>query len=381
MKKVLIFGSTGAIGRSTLDVIRRDRNNFKVIGVCVYRNIKLLKEQIDEFEPEYVCVVERNVGENLQIGKGRKLFLGEEGLREFSSVKADISVMAISGISSLNPLLTTIENAEMVALANKESLVVGGFLVKEQARKFNTKIIPIDSEISALFQLLNLDGRDGLEKVYLTASGGSLLHWEKKDIERAGVKDVLNHPVWKMGKRITVDSATLVNKGFEVVETNYFFDLDYRFIDIIIHKECLMHAMIKFKDNIFFACFYNPDMRIPISFALYYPDRRNSIEDFNFFSKPASLSFSPVDYEKFPLLKVILEAAKRGGNSLVVVNACDEVAVDYFLKEKINFYGIFKAVDYIFNLYEYKEVNSLEEIFFWDRWAREKTEEYLRKLC
>ncbi len=385
MKKVLIFGSTGSIGKNTLSVIKASKGKFKVIGLCANRDISTLDRQIKEFRPAYVCVRDESKIKNLKgrLRGGVKLFTGQKGLEEFSSLKSDISLMAISGISSLKPLLIAIAHSKRIALANKESIVAAGPLVLARARKFNTRILPVDSEINALFQLIKLrfgpDCRDSFRKVYLTASGGALLGLGKEELAKVGVREVLAHPTWKMGRRVTVDSATLVNKGFEVVETHHFFGLPYNKIGVVLHKESAVHAFLEYSDNTLFACHYPPDMKMPISHALYYPNRPRSNFGVNFKSS-FSYSFRPLNYKDYPLLAMILEAAKREDNSLVILNAADEVAVEYFLSQRVKFTDIYKVMAYIFRRYKPSKIKRVEDVFFWDNWARGEAEKYLKKL-
>lgn len=385
MKKVIIFGSTGSIGRNALEVIKKEKSKFKVLGLCVNRDIKTLYHQIKEFHPSYVCVRDEGQAKRLspKLEKRIKLFKGQKGLDEFSRINSDISVMAISGVSCLKPLFTNIEYTQRIALANKESLVTAGSLVFKKARQFNTEILPVDSEINALFQLIRANGSEArgnnFSKVYLTASGGALAGYKKKDLDKVRVREVLAHPNWKMGKRITVDSATLVNKGFEVIETHFFFGIPYKKIGIVFHKESLVHALVEYKDNTLFACLYPPDMKMPISFALCYPQRSNSGREINFKGK-FSYSFAPLCYDNYPLLKIILEAASRGDNALVVLNACDELAIDYFLGKKIKFTDIHKVMRYIFKSYPSHQIRSIDDVFYWDNWSRIKTKEYLERL-
>lgn len=382
-KEIVIFGSTGSIGKNTLEVIKQSQDKFRVIGLCANKDINTLYSQIKQFAPKYVCVSDEKEAKKLRkkLNSKTKLFQGKEGLKDFSAVNSDISVMAISGVSSLLPLLINIEHTKTIALANKESIVVAGSLVFDKARKFNTKILPVDSEINALFQLIDTrTGQSNLAKdlrcVYITASGGALAGCQKKNLTRVSVKKVLAHPTWKMGKRITIDSATLVNKGFEVIETHHFFNLPLDKINIVIHKESAVHALVEFKDNALLACLYPPSMRIPISYALSYPNRF-SAKSRNIFKNKFSYSFEPIRYNEYPLLKVILQAAKRNDNSLVILNACDEVAIDYFLRKKIRFSDIYKVMQYIFKNYEPCKLKTVDEVLFWDNWARVKTAEYL----
>ncbi|MCK5494494.1 MAG: 1-deoxy-D-xylulose-5-phosphate reductoisomerase [Candidatus Omnitrophica bacterium] len=396
MKKIIIFGSTGSIGKSALDVVRQSPGKFRILGLSANRDTKTLYKQIKEFSPKYVCVRDEKAAKAIKpdLDKICKLFKGDKGLEEFSNLKSDISIMAISGISALKPLLVNIRYAKRIALANKESLVTAGKLIFNEARRFNTEIIPVDSEINALFQLVSINREDIkanniLRKIYLTASGGALADYKKKDLDKVSVKQVLNHPTWKMGRRITVDSATLMNKGFEVIESHYFFNIPYDKINIVIHKESVVHALVEYKDDTFFSCMYSPDMRMPISFALYYPERFDSDKKKSVISKGTSFlknkngflcSFYPVNYSKYPILEIILQSAKKQDNSLIILNACDEIAIDYFLKKKIKFTDIHRVIKFMFNRYPAAKITDINDIFYWDNWGRIKTREYLNKL-
>ncbi len=383
MKKVLIFGSTGSVGKNALSVIKKSEGEFKVLGLCANSDTQMLMRQVREFKPSYVCLRSEEAAAKLpaSLKKRVRLFTGEKGLTEFASLKSDISLMAISGISCLEPLLLNIRHTKRVALANKESIVAAGSLVFKEADKYRTQILPVDSEINALFQLITDKNKSGDEfkKVYLTASGGALSGYSKKDLTKVKAKKVLAHPTWKMGKRITVDCATLVNKGFEVIETHFFFNIAYEKIAIVIHKESIVHALVECKDNTLLACLYPPDMKMPISFALYYPKRFNAAKADNF-KKNISLSFAPISYSRYPLLRIILEAAKKEDNSLTILNACDEVAIDWFLKQRIGFTHIYKVMQYIYNRYPSHKIRKVDDVFYWDEWARTKTKEYLSRL-
>ncbi|MBU2044894.1 MAG: 1-deoxy-D-xylulose-5-phosphate reductoisomerase [Candidatus Omnitrophica bacterium] len=384
MKKVLIFGSTGSIGRNALKVIGKAKGQFKVIGLSANRDIDTLNRQIAEFRPSFVCLNDRSQAEKLKsrLPKGLEVFSGESGLLEFASLESDISLMAISGISCLRPLLKNIKHTKRIALANKESLVTAGSLVFEEAKKQKTEILPVDSEINALFQLFETNKsltNGNLNRVYLTASGGALAGCKHKDLSKVTVGRVLAHPTWKMGPRITVDSATLVNKGFEVIETHFFFNLAYEKIDILIHRESMIHALIEETDGTLFACLYPPDMKTPISFALHYPDRKKGNCKVNF-KNSFSCNFRPIRYSDYPLLKVTLDAAKRNDNSLVILNACDEVAISNFLKGKIKFTDIGKVITKVLEKYPAHQIKNINDVLGWDNWARIKAEELIDKL-
>ncbi|MCM8787605.1 MAG: 1-deoxy-D-xylulose-5-phosphate reductoisomerase [Candidatus Omnitrophica bacterium] len=383
MKKVIIFGSSGSIGKNALDVIRKSKNNFKVIGLCVYKDVETLFAQAKEFLPENVCIVDKTHFHKIKdLPKKIKVFMGKDGLNDFSKISSDISVMAIAGLSCLEPFLHHIPYTKRIALANKESIVTASRFVFKEAKKYNVEIFPIDSEINAIFQFFSLDKKilkNNLNKVYITASGGSLLNYRKKNLTSVKIKDVLSHPTWKMGKRITVDCATLVNKGFEVIEVHNFFGIPYEKIDVLIHRQSQVHALLELKDKTIIACLYPADMRIPISYALHYPERFYNNDGMDFKNK-ICFSFEPISFKKFPLLKLILEAAKREDNSLVILNACDEISIEYFLKKKIKFIHIYKALEYMFSIYPSTRLKTIEDVFYWDNWAREKTKEYLDRV-
>jgi 1-deoxy-D-xylulose-5-phosphate reductoisomerase len=378
MKSVLIFGSTGSIGKNALDVVRRHAANFRVKGLCAHRDVIGLRRQLREFKPAYVCVVDPGAAAALgELPAGTRLFKGPEGLEEFARLNCDISVMGISGVACLKPLMINLKHAKCVALASKEPIVVAGTFVFEAARRHKTRIIPVDSEINALFQLFSDITRD-IDKVYLTASGGSLFDYTPAQLKKVGVKEVLSHPTWRMGKRITVDSATLVNKGFEVVETHHFFNIAYEDIGVVIHRESQAHALVQCRDNAMFACIYPTDMRIPLAYALNYPQRRSSKGGLDF-SRNISFSFQPLDYRQFPLLKLVRDAALRGANSLAVVNACDEVAVESFLAGHLSFTDIRAVLEHVWEKCPYGRLNRLDDVYHWDEWARAKTREYIKQ--
>ncbi len=381
MKKILVFGSTGSIGKNALEVIKQGSDQFRVIGLCANQDIDALWEQVKEFKPSYVCLVNQERAEELNkiLPKSVELFTGQEGLEKFSSLSSDISLMAISGISCLGPLLINIKSSKRIALANKEAIVCAGSLVFKTAKKYKTEIIPVDSEINALFQLIGRPEKGDLRKIFLTASGGALANYDVGELDKAGVEEVLNHPTWSMGKRVTIDSATLVNKAFEVVEAHRFFDMPYEDIGIVIHKESIIHALIQYQDNSLLACLYPPDMKMPISHALYYPKRLKS-KYRDELDKPFNCNFKPINFERYPLLKLVLDAAKRDDNSLAILNAVDEVAIDYFLNKKIKFTDMHKVMKSIFKNYPSNKINNIKDLKYWDRWGREKAKEFLDKL-
>jgi 1-deoxy-D-xylulose-5-phosphate reductoisomerase len=362
MKRILILGSTGSIGRNVLDVIKKHKDKFKVVGLSAKSNLKLLKKQLGDFDVPYGCIVDTNY-KNIRLKKSKILY-SEEGLLEIINLtKPDILVNALVGISGLKPLFYAIEkNIPYIALANKESIVVGGELLKEKLKNKNSKIMPIDSEHSALFQCLKNENINNIEKVIITASGGPLF---KKKIKTKNVKNIISHPIWKMGKKISVDSATMVNKGFECIEAHYLFDIPYEKIDILIHPQALIHSFVEFIDGNVLACLFYPDMRIPISYALGCLEER--IE--NFAKKIDLLMLNKVEfykpnYRRFPLLKILLDCVKTNYNSyLIAFNTANEVLVEKFIDGKIKFEEILKYLKIIISKHKPKKANSLEEIF------------------
>ena len=378
MKRILILGSTGSIGRNVLDVIKKHKDKFKVVGLSAKSNLKLLKKQLEDFDVPYGCIVDTNY-KNIRLKKSKILY-SEEGLLEIIELtKPDILVNALVGISGLKPLFYAIEkNIPYIALANKESIVVGGELLKEKLKNKNSKIIPIDSEHSALFQCLKNENINNIEKVIITASGGPLF---KKKIKTKNVKNIISHPIWKMGKKISVDSATMVNKGFECIEAHYLFDIPYEKIDILIHPQALIHSFVEFIDGNVLACLFYPDMRIPISYALGCLEER--IE--NFAKKIDLLMLNKVEfykpnYRRFPLLKILLDCVKTNYNSyLIAFNTANEVLVEKFIDGKIKFEEILKYLKIIISKHKPEKVNSLEEIFEIHKEVKKEVEQIISK--
>ena len=375
-KKVLIFGSTGSIGLNTLAVIRGDQENFEVMGICANNDVDTLLCQIKEFKPRYICVANETSARKItgKVPKNIIFFKGEQGLLDFARIKCDISVMAITGICALRPLWENIPHARRIALANKESVVTAGKILFKRAAKFHTEIIPVDSEINSLFQLFDFEKE--FNRVYITASGGPLLDYKKSDLNKVTSQKVLKHPTWKMGKRITVDSATLVNKAFEVVETHEFFNVPYDKIRVVIHRESVVHAMIERNDCSIFACMYPPDMKMPIAFSLYYP-RRVFDKNMGLMKDKFSLNFEPIDIGKFPGFSTVLEAAEKGEAYLAAVNGADEVAVAGFLDKKIKFTDITEIIGKVFARCHAPKITDIHEVLFWDQWGREMAGKYI----
>ena len=374
MKNVIILGSTGSIGTQTLEVIEKLENKFNVLGLACGANIELIKSQIEKFKPKYVSVAnQKDVLELEKIYKNIQFFYGEDGLLELSKIKEnDILVVATSGVVSVKAVLSAIKEKKTIALANKETLVMAGDIVMQKARENNVSIIPIDSEHSAILQCLNKTDNPYAKNLWITASGGAFRTNTREEMANFSAKEALNHPRWSMGKKITVDCATLVNKGLEVIEAHHLYNFSYDNIKVVIHPQSIVHSFVEFCDGSFLAQMGVPSMHIPIQYALSYPERFEGIKtnSFNIFNQ--ELEFLKPDYEKFPLLKLTIDCGRIGGIMPAVLNAANEVAVYKFLNNEIKFLDIEKIV--------FKEVESannianptLEEIFEVDKAIREK---------
>jgi len=375
MKKIAILGSTGSIGKNTLDVIRHHPDNFKAVGLSVCSDIGTLDKQIKEFKPYFVCVKDKEAGFKLikKISPKIKVFVGEEGLNYLvREKKIDQIMFAISGSAALEPLINAIDAGKDIALANKEALVMAGPIIMDMASKKNVNILPVDSEQSAIWQCLKNEEKVKLKNIYLTASGGSLKDFTRQAIKKVSLKTVLKHPRWKMGKKITVDSATLMNKGLEVLEAMFLFNVSSKNIKVLIHPEALIHSMVEFIDGIIIAQISATDMRIPIQYALSFPERLPGNFDAPDFFKLSKLHFEKPDFDKFPCLRLAYQAADTLGTLPCVLNAANEVAVGEFLKEKLRFVDISSLVEKVMLKHKVKNKPSLEDIRDADSWAKQE---------
>ena len=362
MKTVNIYGSTGSIGTQSLNVIRKNRDKFKVIGLTAEKNLTLLEKQITEFSPEFVFIKDKKKAEYLKNKYGIDVFYGENGLIDFASYKkVDISLIGISGIAGILPTYTAIQYSKRIALANKESLVSAGEFIINKAKKNNTEIIPVDSEHSAIFQCLMKNQKKYLRKIILTASGGPFWSYPKEKFREINVEDALKHPTWKMGKKITIDSATLMNKGLEIIEAKWLFNVTPDKIDVIIHPQSIIHSMVEYSDGSIIAQLGIPSMEIPISYALFYPERAFLEKSLDITSK--SLTFFKPDFEKFPTLNFAYEALKRGKGYPAGLNMANELAVNAFLKRKIKFYEIFEIIEKIFDFKFLENFTKINDVF------------------
>jgi len=374
MKKVLILGSTGSIGVNTLNVIRNFPDRFKITALTVNTNTELLIEQVNEFKPELVVVTDNTVSDELKkhIPADCTLLTGREGLlKAASETDYDILVGAMVGFAGLPPTIEAIKRGKRIALANKETLVVAGELVMKYCKEFGAEIIPVDSEHSAIYQCLVGENKNDIEKLILTASGGPFLNKDKSFFDKATVDEALNHPNWKMGNKITIDSATMINKGLEVIEAHWLFGLPTKKIDVVIHPQSIVHSMVQFKDSSIKAQMGLPDMKLPIQYALSFPERLEN--DFPRTDLPVLeiLNFYKPDFDKFESLKLAFEALETGGTAPCILNAANEVAVQKFLNREIKFSHITMLIQKALEKIGNHQSPDLDTIFECDRATRE----------
>ncbi len=364
MQKVLILGSTGSIGTQTLEVIDK-LNNFQVFALACGKNIELLKKQIAKYNPSFVCVQEENDAKNIRQDFPKlNVLSGDSGLIELAKCENyDILVAATSGIVGVRAVLEAIKHKKKIALANKETLVMAGDIVIKEAQKHGVSILPIDSEHSAILQCLGSYDNKSAKRLWITASGGPFLNNTREEMKNFSAQEALNHPRWAMGKKITVDCATLVNKGLEVIEAHHLYNFNYDDIKVVIHPQSIVHSFVEFIDGSFLAQMGVPSMHIPIQYALCYPNRFEGIktDSFNIFNQ--NLQFLEPNCEKFPLLKLTIECGKKGGIMPAVLNAANEVAVYKFINNEINFLDIEKLVFDCVEKTDNIKNPSLEEIF------------------
>jgi 1-deoxy-D-xylulose-5-phosphate reductoisomerase len=375
MKYITILGSTGSIGVSTLDVIEKNPETFKVAALAAGRNVKLLARQIVKYNPQVVAVSAREDAEKLRQIQGLKkkirILYGEKGIEEVAShPSSEIVVSSVSGAAGLKPTLAAIGAGKDIALANKETMVIAGNIVTERAKKKKVRILPVDSEHSAIFQCLAGQKMQNLKRILLTASGGPFYNLSRNELKKVTLEQALRHPRWKMGNKITIDSASLMNKGLEVIEAKWLFDVDIARIDVLIHPQSIVHSMIELLDGSVLAQLGIADMRIPIAYALTYPDRL--INDLKMLSlaEIGSLEFFKPDMKKFPCLGLAYEAGRLGGTAPVVLNAANETAVSAFTEKKICFNDLPKVIEKVMDKHQVKKNPTLNDILGTDREAR-----------
>lgn len=372
MQRLAIIGSTGSIGRQTLDVVRQHSDIFCMELLTANDSWEMLAQQAIEFDVNAVVISNALHYDNLKSALSNsdiKVYCGAEAVeQEVCNENIDVVVTAISGFAGMRPTISAIKSGKKIALANKETLVVAGELIMPLARQYNAPILPVDSEHSAIFQCMV--GERDVSKIILTASGGALREWDAAAMERASVEDVLKHPNWDMGNKITVDSATMLNKGFEVIEAKWLFALSGKQIDVVIHPQSIVHSMVEFVDGSIKAQMGCPDMRLPIQYALTFPHRL-PLELCKKYNPYGSLTFEEVDYAKYPCLKVAYEVLTQGGVMPTVLNAAGEVAVGAFLNRQIGFGEIYKVIEKTLNKTTNCKLESFEQICSVDAQARE----------
>lgn len=381
-KRIVILGSTGSIGINTLKVVERFPDRFEVLGLTAYNNIRLLEQQANRYKPKYVAVGAKGIGLLKKgLNSSIKVLNAEEDLEELVSLSAvDIVVIGMRGSAALKPFLKAVRCGKTIAPANKEAIVIAGEILMEEARRYRARIIPVDSEQSAIFQCLEGRNQQQIDKIYLTASGGALLTVPKSRFDKISVKAILKHPRWKMGRKITVDSATLMNKGFEVIEAVRLFNVKSRAVEILVHPEAIIHSMVGFKDGSIIAQLGVTDMRLPIQYALTYPERLGTgLKNLDFY-KLRQLTFDRPDTRKFPALGLAFYAAEGGGTLPSVLNAADEEAVDAFLCGCLKFTGIYDVVEKVVRKHRTINRPSLDDILAADQWAREAARNLMCKV-
>lgn len=373
MKKIAILGSTGSIGTQTLDVVREHSDELQVVALAVGTNKERLKEQIKEFHPKLVSLSDEKKAQELKeelAGEQVEVVCGMEGLIEVAGAdSADVVVTAVVGMMGILPTMEAIKKGKDIALANKETLVTAGHLIIPMAKEYGVSILPVDSEHSAIFQSLQGEPKAALDKILLTASGGPFRGKSAEFLETVTLEAALNHPNWSMGPKITIDSSTMVNKGLEVMEAKWLFGVDYSQIEVVIQPQSIIHSMVQYVDGAIIAQLGTPDMRVPIEYALFYPERRSLSGDRLDFSKLSQITFEKPDYKVFRGLSLAIEAGKTGGTMPTVFNAANERAVAKFLKGEIKYTDIVRSIEKCMDAHKVSAHPDLEEILATEQWV------------
>ena len=390
-KRVLLLGSTGSIGENTDRVVQNLAEELELVGLAAHSSWERLLEQIASHHPEAVALVDPEAAGKLRAalenaddkaGALPRIYEGEGGLVELvRETEADVLVAAISGAAGLPANIAALETGKDLALANKESLVMSGSILTRLARENDRRILPVDSEHSAIFQSLEAGSREEVERVILTASGGPFRQTSAEELEKVTRQDALNHPTWEMGEKITIDSATLMNKALEIIEARWLFDLPPEQIEVVVHPQSIIHSLVEYRDGSTICQLGPPDMRVPIQYALTYPRRLPLPTDQLSLAELGQLTFESPDTGRFPALRLAYEVLEQGGTAATVFNAANEVAVAAFLKEEIPFLGILKVVETCLKQHNVVENPDLENIFAADEWARLETEKILKLEC
>lgn len=378
IKRLVILGSTGSIGRQTLEIVR-EQEGLSVVALAAGSNTALMEEQIREFHPAYVVMWEEKAAKELRekvLDQKVKILSGMDGLLEISSLEVyDVLVTAIVGMIGIRPTIAAIKAGKTIALANKETLVTAGHIIMPLAKQMNVRILPVDSEHSAIFQSMNGEPRQRIKRLWLTASGGPFRGRKREELANVRVEDALKHPNWSMGRKITIDSATMVNKGLEVMEAKWLFQIDYDRIKVVVHPQSIVHSMVEYVDGALIAQLGTPDMKLPIRYALFYPDRRPAEQNKLELSMLSSLTFEEPQWDSFTGLSLALKAGKEGGSMPTVYNAANEKAVSLFLEGKITFLQIPEIIESCMEQHKKIEAPDVDQILA----AEQETYEYIRQ--
>jgi 1-deoxy-D-xylulose-5-phosphate reductoisomerase len=365
-RRLGILGSTGSIGTQTLDVVRQFPDEFDVAALSTHTNVEVLRKQVDEFEPDAYAISDPETASEQSWGET------DETLRSLARNNLDILMVSVVGMAGLLPTLDALDASTDVALASKEAMVVGGELIREAEQRTEGRILPVDSEHHAVFQLLRGEDIESVRRIYLTASGGPFLDRDREDLAGVTPSEALDHPNWDMGPKITIDSATMMNKGLELIEAKYLFDLDPDQVQAVIHPQSKVHALVEFKDRSVKAHMSEPDMRQSIQSALFHPDRRSGFIDALDFTETVSLRFDPINRDRFPAYKLARRALREGGTATTVLNAANDEAVRAFLETEIDFLEIPEIVNECLEAAEFDDEMTIDRTLEADRWARDR---------
>lgn len=372
MKEILILGSTGSIGSYAIEIVNEFPELYRVKTLVAQKNVHKLAEQAKKIQPDNVVIEDENLYaillELLKDRPGIKISAGRNEVLRLSREKYDLALVAITGIAALQPLMCAVENSKVIALANKESIICGGDFVLQHAANHGTKIVPVDSEHSAIFQIFETQNKDKISKIILTASGGPFWHCKTEEIQDVTPEMAVKHPNWNMGAKISVDSATMMNKGLEVIEAMRLFNIELNRIEVLVHPQSLVHGLVEYKDGTTLMHMSDHSMKIPISYAFSYPERQNLLN----LIKPvdliqiSELKFYPPDYARFPMLRLALDAAKAGNAAIVALNVSNEIAVEQFLKGVLKFQAMYNFVDDAISNFVHYKIQNLEDVYALD---------------
>ena len=380
-KKITIFGSTGSIGQSTLDIIKHNRDKYEVIALTANKNYLMLLKQVDLFKPKIVSINDNASYKkfiDLNVNKNLKILNGSNSYKEILDFNTDLVVAAITGSAGLLPVVSALKKGLSIALANKESLVCSGSLVTSLAKRNNAKILPVDSEHNAIYQVLDSKNKSKISRLILTASGGPFFKKKMTELRDITPKEAIKHPNWSMGKKISIDSATMMNKGLELIEACYLFDIHQKNIDVVIHPESIIHSCVEYMDGSMLAQMGTPDMRTPISFTLAYPERiKTNVQRLNL-SEIKKLTFFEPDLNKYPCLQLAYNSLEIGKSAPTILNAGNEVAVQRFLEKKIKFLSIAKVVEKTLKNSSICSINSIKDVIEIDKESRELTDSIIK---